>query len=110
MAEKPILKKDRTPSDQSSSDRPRSQSKDKNKRRGKGKGKGKGERQAKVPPINPALMRGPRPTKKVEPEEDASSEIAADAVETSEVEASTDPSEVAGTPAEVASDAAETAN
>ena len=95
MVDKPILKKDRPPEE-----RERKPSADKEKSRGKGKGKGKGKGRRdkgdreKKPPINPALMRGPKPTKKVEPEpepelseEGAADEVVAEA-DSSDVEAS----------------------
>ena len=95
MVDKPILKKDRPPEDKESKP---SVDKDRARGRGKGKGKGKGRRNKderdKKPPVNPALMRGPKPTQKVEPEpepevneEGVAEEIAAEAVE---AEASTD--------------------
>ena len=69
MVDKPILKKDRPPEEEREARKP---SFDKDKSRGKGKGKVKGRRgkddKEKKAPVNPDLMRGPKPTKKVEPE------------------------------------------
>ena len=69
------------------------------KGRGKGRGRGKDERKA---PINPALMRGPKPTKKVE----ASEEPAAEETNEEATEATTESAEGAETTAE-SSDSAE---
>ena len=88
MVDKPILKKDRPPEDKESKP-----SADKDRPRGKGKGKGKGRRNKddrdKKPPVNPALMRGPKPTPKVEPdpEPEVSEEGLADEATAEPVEA-----------------------
>lgn len=63
----PVKKADRKdggPSEKGSDDR---ESKGRSKGRGKGRGRGKDD--APKAPMNPALMRGPKPTKKIEPEE-----------------------------------------
>jgi hypothetical protein len=88
MAEKPILKGDRDKKqqdpeqqrvDSTSGQEPRRSSDRPQGKPGKGKGRGKGraDREPKAP-VNPALMRGPRPAKKVEPppEETAPAEAA----------------------------------
>jgi hypothetical protein len=59
MVERPIKKSERTTSDPESSSEPRTERRDRKK--GKSDG-GRGERHEK-PPANPALMRGPRPSK-----------------------------------------------
>lgn len=55
-------------------------SKDRGKGKGKGKGRGKGkDRDEKPAPVNPALVRGPRPVKMDPPKEEAAADNPADA-------------------------------
>ncbi|MEL6939389.1 MAG: hypothetical protein AAFO84_09370, partial [Cyanobacteria bacterium J06598_1] len=58
--------------------------------KGRGKGRGRGKGDAPKTPTNPALMRGPKPTKKVEAPEEPEVEETAEATEaTAEGEATT---------------------
>ena len=90
---KPVKKGDRKPSESGGQEQDPTQGhwtdsmdggRGKGGRKGKGKGKGKGRGEKKAP-MNPALMRGPRPTAKVEePEtqevvtEDTAAEVSAE--------------------------------
>ncbi|MEM8501824.1 MAG: hypothetical protein AAF716_01565 [Cyanobacteria bacterium P01_D01_bin.1] len=75
---KPIKKSDRTDGGRKSSDS-QSDSGDRGRGgKGRGKGRGRGKDDAPKAPMNPALMRGPKPTKKVEVEEVAAEEVAAE--------------------------------
>ncbi|EDX87658.1 hypothetical protein S7335_5368 [Synechococcus sp. PCC 7335] len=93
---KPIKKADRTDGGTSS----KREDRDDRGRGGKGKGKGRGRGKDNAPrtPMNPALMRGPKPTKKVEevveaaaeetiPEDTATEETAAEETATEETAA-----------------------
>lgn len=106
MVDKPILKKDRPPE---AKDSKPSLDKEKPKARAKGKGKGKGkgrrDERDKKPPVNPALMRGPKPTKKVEPEPEP--EISEDAGTSARDEAPADEAPADETTAEAEVPAAE---
>ncbi len=64
---KPVKKSDRTDGGTATSDSSnRSGDRNDRGRGGKGKGRGRGKDDAPKTPMNPALMRGPKPTKKVE--------------------------------------------
>lgn len=97
---KPIKKGDRTDGGSKASD---SQG-DRNDRdrgsKGRGKGRGRGKDDAPKAPMNPALMRGPKPTKKVDEVE----EVAAEETVVEETTAETLDSETA-TPETAASEA-----
>ena len=80
------------PRSSSSGDRPQSQ-----ERRGKGK---RGREEDRKPAIPPALIRGPRPQPKAEPEEtvteiEATTETPQDVADVTDQEVSSDPSEEA---------------
>ena len=71
-------------------------------RKGKGKGRGRGKSDARKAPMNPALMRGPRPTAKVEepePEETPVEEVTEATAETATEETAAPAEETAETPA-----------
>jgi hypothetical protein len=97
---KPIKKGDRkdsgeTRSDEGPSGRERGEGDRGDRARGKGRGKGRGKDDAPKAPMNPALVRGPRPVAKAAPaeevieevaEETAVEEVAAEAAEETTVE------------------------
>ncbi|MEL6856511.1 MAG: hypothetical protein AAFO83_15590, partial [Cyanobacteria bacterium J06607_13] len=78
---RPIKKADRTDGGPTKSDRSEGKRDDRGRGKGRGKGRGRGKDDAPKAPMNPALMRGPKPTKKVaepEVEETAAEEVAAE--------------------------------
>lgn len=61
--------RDRESGDRNSDDRDRGDRRERGKGKGKGRGKGK-DRDEKPAPVNPALVRGPRPVKIEPPQEE----------------------------------------
>lgn len=74
---KPVKKGDRTDGETNTSDSQGSREDRGRGGKGRGKGRGKGKDDAPKTPMNPALMRGPKPTQKVEAVEEVAAEEAA---------------------------------
>ncbi len=107
MVERPVKKSERlakaAAAGEDISAQPSERSDERSERRkgGKGKGKGGSRQEAPKPPVNPALMRGPKPVKaQPQPEEPPEPEVTA---ETDSAENSDTPeASIAETPAETA--------
>ncbi|MEL6601662.1 MAG: hypothetical protein AAFP20_00370 [Cyanobacteria bacterium J06614_10] len=110
---RPIKKADRTDGGPDQRDRSEGRRDDRGRGKGKGKGRGRGKDDAPKAPMNPALMRGPKPTKKVaEPEVEETEAADAEVANAEATEAATEATDSAepateSTSADESADAAE---